>query len=84
VVAASRDVLIEAESFAKPGGWVVDQQFMDQMVSPMLMAHGLGEPVEDATAVVELPLLAEYRVFVRTRGLGGAVECPGRRVASNC
>ena len=38
-------VLVEAERFAEPGGWVVDQQFMDQMGSPYLLAHGLGEPV---------------------------------------
>jgi hypothetical protein len=38
-------VLLEAEQFANLGGWVVDQQFMDQMGSPYLLAHGLGEPV---------------------------------------
>lgn len=31
---------IEAESFENKGGWVVDQQFMDLMGSPYLMAHG--------------------------------------------
>ena len=35
-------VLVEAEQFADLGGWVVDQQFMDQMGSPYLLAHGLG------------------------------------------
>ena len=42
-------VLVEAEAFAEQGGWVVDQQFMDQMGSPFLLAHGLGVPVADAT-----------------------------------
>jgi hypothetical protein len=37
--------LVEAESFENCGGWVVDQQFMDLMGSPYLLAHGLGEPV---------------------------------------
>ncbi|MHC4741765.1 MAG: FAD-dependent oxidoreductase [Planctomycetota bacterium] len=60
-------VLIEAEGFEDVGGWVVDQQFMDQMGSPFLLAHGLGEPVEDAVAKVELPQAGKYRVFVRTR-----------------
>jgi len=60
-------VLVEAEGFLDVGGWVVDQQFMDQMGSPFLLAHGLGEPVEDATAKVELPAAGKYRVFVRTR-----------------
>ena len=33
-------VLIEAEGFKKRGGWVLDQQFMDQMGSPYLLAVG--------------------------------------------
>ncbi|MDZ8119134.1 hypothetical protein P9H32_10905 [Pontiella sp. NLcol2] len=37
-------VLIEAESFAEKGGWVVDQQFIDTMGSPYLLAHGMGNP----------------------------------------
>ena len=41
-------VLVEVESLAEKGGWVVDQQFMDQMGSPYLLAHGLGVPVPDA------------------------------------
>ena len=34
-------VLVEAESFMHLGGWVVDQQSMDAMGSPYLLAHGL-------------------------------------------
>ena len=60
-------VLIEAESFQKKGGWVVDQQFMDVMGSPFLMAHGLGSPVEDATTTVSFPKTGKYFLFVRTR-----------------
>ncbi len=41
----AKAVLLEAEGFQKRGGWVLDQQFMDQMGSPFLLAHGLGEPV---------------------------------------
>ena len=48
-------VLVEAESFAHLGGWVIDQQFMDQMGSPFLLAHGLGVPVRDATTSVAVP-----------------------------
>ena len=33
------DVLVEAESFADKGGWAVDQQFMDLMGSPYLIAQ---------------------------------------------
>ena len=35
-------ILLEAENFKDKGGWVVDQQFMDQMGSSFLLAHGLG------------------------------------------
>ena len=37
-------VLIEAESFSNKGGWVVDPQFVEQMGSPYLLAHGMGIP----------------------------------------
>lgn len=60
-------ILVEAESFQEKGGWVVDQQFMDQMGSPYLLAHGLGVPVRDATTTVSFPTTGEYRVFVRTK-----------------
>ena len=40
-------LLVETESFTNKGGWVVDQQFMDLMGSPYLLAHGLGNPVSD-------------------------------------
>lgn len=76
-----KQYLIEAESFNNLGGWVIDQQFMDVMGSPFLLAHGLGEPVEDAKTVIQLPEAGTYRVWVRTRdwvapwGVSGA---PGR------
>lgn len=60
-------LLIEAESFGEKGGWVIDQQSMDVMGSPYLMAHGMGIPVEDAITSVAFPEKGEYRVFVRTR-----------------
>ena len=41
-------VFLEAEQFADHGGWDLDQQVMDQMGSPYLLAHGLGIPVKDA------------------------------------
>ena len=64
-------VLVEAESFQNKGGWVVDQQFMDQMGSPFLMAHGLGKPVADASTKVNFPKAGMYNVFVRTRNWVG-------------
>jgi len=63
----AQTVLVEAESFANRGGWVIDQQFMDQMGSPFLLAHGLGKPVGDAATAVSFPAVGTYRVWVRTR-----------------
>jgi len=60
-------VLVEAEGFDNLGGWVIDQQFMDQMGSPFLMAHGLGVPAADAKTTVELPAPGKYHVLVRAR-----------------
>lgn len=65
--AAESTVLVEAESFSSTGGWVIDQQFMDLMGSPFLLAHGLGRPVADAATRVQFPESGEYRVWVRTR-----------------
>ncbi len=64
---ASGLVWLEAESFAATGGWVVDQQFMDLMGSPYLLAHGLGEPVPDAIESVKFAEPGNYKVWVRTR-----------------
>lgn len=73
-------VLVEAESFDDPGGWVVDPQFMDQMGSPFLLAHGLGVPVRDAVTTVTLPRTGLYRVWARTRDWTAKPETGGQRV----
>lgn len=59
-------LLVEAESFRNKGGWKVDQQFMDQMGSPYLIAHGMGVPVEDAQTTIDFPETGEYYIYVRT------------------
>ena len=76
-------VLVEAESFTDLGGWVNDQQFMDQMGSPFLLAHGLGRPVEDAKTTIKIPADGKYRIWVRTRDwvaqwTKGKVKAPGQ------
>ena len=63
----SERVFVEAESFATLGGWVIDQQFMDVMGSPYLLAHGIGRPVEDAVTKVDFATAGKRRLFVRTR-----------------
>ncbi len=60
------EVFVEAESFDDLGGWSLDTQFIQQMGSPYLLAHGLGEPVGDATTRIAIPQPGEYRVWVRT------------------
>lgn len=64
---AETTVLLEAEAFQNTGGWAIDQQFMDEMGSPFLLAHGLGHPVADASTAVTFPKAGLYSVWVRTR-----------------
>jgi hypothetical protein len=71
------EVLVEAESFADLGGWTVDAQFMDQMGSPYLLAHGLGKPVAPAETEVVFPETGEYRVWVRTKDWVARWNVPG-------
>lgn len=78
--AYSQPKWIEAESFANPGGWVLDTQFIDIMGSPYLMAHGMGKPVKDAETEVELPA-GEYTLWARVKNWVGpwdAKGAPGR------
>lgn len=64
--AVANTLFVEAESFPDKGGWVVDQQFIDQMGSPYLLAHGAGTPVAPATTDIVIPGDGVYRVWVRT------------------
>lgn len=70
-------VFLEAEGFDEHGGWDLDQQSMDQMGSPYLLAHGLGVPVDDATTRVRFPSAGTYRVWVRTRDWVAPWDAPG-------
>ena len=63
---AKAQILVEAETFTTKGGWVLDQQFMDLMGSPYLMAHGMGVPVADASTSVNIPEKGIWHVYVRT------------------
>lgn len=75
--AAADTLLVEAEQFTQLGGWDLDQQSMDQMGSPYLLAHGLGVPVADATTRVTFPATGTYHVWVRTRDWVAPWQAPG-------
>ena len=79
IFAQGNPVFIEAESFANKGGWVVDPQFVEQMGSPYLLAHGMGNPVKDAETSVSIKKAGAYYVWVRTKNWApGNWEAPGR------
>ncbi|MCE4563489.1 FAD-dependent oxidoreductase [Maribellus sp. CM-23] len=74
-------IFVEAESFSNTGGWVIDQQFINEMGSPYLMAHGMGIPVKDAETIVKFPKTGKYYLFVRTKDWAAQwsdAEAPGR------
>lgn len=50
---SGEDILIETESFADKGGWVVDHEAFPKIQSACIMAHGIGRPVKDATTTFE-------------------------------
>lgn len=79
LIFAQDDVLIEAESFLDKGGWFSDPQFVEQMGSPYLIAHGMGVPVRHASTKVKLPSKGVYHVWVRTKNwVPGKWDAPGR------
>lgn len=67
LVASAETVFLETEAFDDWGGWVNDTQFMDQMGSPYLLAHGLGTPVADAKTTFVVRETGKYDVWVRTK-----------------
>jgi len=79
IYAQSSSLLIETESFEDKGGWVVDPQFVEQMGSPYLLAHGMGKPVKDASTKISIDNSEKYHVWVRTKNwVPGNWEAPGR------
>jgi hypothetical protein len=72
------ELLVEAESFETRGGWQLDTQFIREMGSPYLLAHGLGRPVQDAVANVQFPRPGKYQVFVRTKDWVARWQAPGQ------
>jgi hypothetical protein len=60
---------------------MLDQQGIDQMGSPYVLAHGMGVPVGDASTTVKFPSAGKYHVWVRTRNWAGSwdvLAAPGK------
>lgn len=80
----SQSLLVETELFDNKGGWITDAQFIDQMGSPYLLAHGMGKPVEDAYTTVIFPETGKYYIWVRTKDWAPFPVGPGKfRVCIN-
>lgn len=73
----NRHLLVEAEQFGDLGGWTLDTEFIAQMGSPYLMAHGLGVPVADAVTTVRFPTPGPWRAWVRTMDWVARWKAPG-------
>ena len=64
----SNSVMLLATQFADKGDWTVEQQFVLQMGSSYLFAHGLGTPLaKDATTSFEIEEEGDYNLLVRTK-----------------
>jgi len=70
-------VFIEAEGLEDSGGWVLDQQAIEQMGSGYVLAHGLGTPVGDCRGEVEFAKTGTYYLWVRTRDWAATWDAPG-------
>ena len=70
-------ILAETEAFSDTGGWILDQEAMDQMGSPYLLAHGLGEPVKDAVTKVNFGVGGAMHLWVRTKDWVAQWKAPG-------
>ncbi len=83
----AEEIFVEAEAFQKHGGWSLDTQFIQEMGSPYLLAHGLGKPVADAVTEIRVAQSGKYRLWVRTKDWVArwkATGAPGRfQVAIN-
>lgn len=65
---SKNSVMLLATQFENTGDWTVEQQFVLQMGSSYLLAHGIGTPLKgDPTTTFEVPAEGDYRLLVRTK-----------------
>ncbi len=74
---ADDSLFLEAEAFENRGGWATDSQFILNMGSAYLIAHGLGTPVADASQKITFPSTGTYHLHVRTKDWVAQWEAPG-------
>ena len=61
-------IFLPASRFADKGDWTLEQQFILQMGSSYLLAHGLGTPLAaDAETTCTVPEEGDYTLLVRTK-----------------
>ena len=64
----NNSVMALATRFNDKGDWTLEQQFVLQMGSSYLIAHGLGTPLaKDAKTEINIPEDGDYRLWVRTK-----------------
>jgi hypothetical protein len=60
-------IFLEASRFDNYGGWVLDTQYIQNMGSAYLLAHGIGEPVKNATTKITFPKKGKYKIWAYTK-----------------
>lgn len=64
---AKNGIYVEPGSFTSYGGWVLDTEFIPNIGTAYLLAHGLGHPVSGAKTEVTIPKAGMYHVWVFTK-----------------
>ena len=65
---SSNSIMLLATRFDNLGGWTVEQQFVLQMGSSYLLAHGIGTPIaDDPKTRFKIDKAGKYRLWVRTK-----------------
>jgi hypothetical protein len=75
--ARAAEIFLETESFAEHGGWTLDTAFTHVVGSPYLLAHGLGQPVKDATTKFTVKQAGDYHLWARTKDWVAPWKAPG-------
>ena len=60
------NLMLSCAAFENNGGWVRDSEFILNMGGVYLLAHGLGNPVEDASTALLCEQENDYHVYAYT------------------